>query len=338
MKRVVLASRPKEKVENDNFRVEDAKPPTITGKNQVLLKTLYLSADPYLKGKMDASSEYTSRFEIGKPISAGGVGEVVQSTSSDYQKGDLLYFMEYPWQTMALFDEEQLKQATKVTDLEHPSYALSALGMPGLTAYFGLTDICKPKEGETVLVTAAAGAVGSMVGQIAKILGCKVVGVAGTDKMKALQDLGFDACVDYKKGNLSEAIKKVCPQKIDCFYDNVGGDVMDAVFENLNIHARVAICGAISQYGGKNSTGSRLNMVILQRSVLVKGFIVFREYGSRFEEGMKAMKEWLKQGKLKINETSEYGIENAPRALINLFEGKNIGKQIIVLKETPSTR
>jgi NADPH-dependent curcumin reductase CurA len=339
MKRVVLASRPKQNASVDNFRIEDAKQPSISGNNQILLKTLFLSADPYMKGRMDGTSEYIEAFEVGKPITGGGVGEVLESTSPKFKQGDLVYSLEYPWQTLALFDEQKQKDLKKVTDLEHPSYALSVLGMPGITAYFGFTDICKPKEGQTVLVTGAAGAVGSMVGQIAKILGCKVVGVAGSeDKLKELKELGFDGAVNYKKGNLVDAIKKACPQGIDCFFDNVGGPVMDATFESLNVGSRVALCGAISQYSGENLTGKRLNWTIIQRGILVKGFVVFREYGSRFDEGMKAMEGWLKQGKLKINETSENGIENAPRALINIFEGKNVGKQIVTLAEAPTSR
>lgn len=290
---------------------------------------------------MNDEETYVSPFKLNEPLTGGAVGKVQKSTSSDFQQGDLVYSFEYPWQSYALFEGDKIKELKKLDKifLKHPSYALSVLGMPGMTAYWGLTDICKPKKGETLVVTGAGGAVGSMVGQIGKIYGCHVVGIAGSDeKLSEMKKLGFDEGINYKKegDKLKEAIERFCPDGVDCFFDNVGGPIMDAVMENLNNGARVAICGAISQYHGDNLTGKRYNWFMAQKSILMKGFIVFNDYKDKYDEGMDQMAKWLNAGKLKINETCEQGIENAPKALLNLFEGKNVGKQIINLDASSS--
>jgi len=191
------------------------------------------------------------------------------------------------------------------------------------------------------VVTAAAGAVGSMVGQIAKILGARVVGIAGDDqKLKKLKEWGFDETVNYKKAGdkLKDELSKLCPKKVDGFYDNVGGPIMDAVMDNMGVHGRVCLCGAISQYHGENQTGPRMNMIILQQGLTVKGFIVFRDYGDRAEEGMKQMQEWLNQGKIKIEETVVNSIENLPKAFVELFEGKNLGKMVVAVSKSESAQ
>jgi NADPH-dependent curcumin reductase CurA len=332
MKKILLVSRPKEEPQLENFKVVEDKVPPSSG-NDVLVKTLYLSVDPYMRGRMNEEESYVPPFKLNDVVYGGGIGQVQESKNSEFSKGDLVFSVfDFPWQDYARFSGENLKNLKKLDKgIEHPSYALSVLGMPGLTAYFGFTDICQPKEGETLLVTGAAGAVGSLVGQIGKILGCKAIGIAGSqEKIKTLKDLGFDDAIDYKKEqNLSEAIKRACPKGIDCFYDNVGGPVMDAVMEILNLHAKVAFCGAISQYTGKNQTGPRHNWLMITKGISAKGFIIFRDYGNRFDEGLKQMEKWLKEGKLKMNETTVEGIENTPQAFVDLFSGKNVGKMVV---------
>jgi len=335
--KVIFVSRPKGEPTEDNFKVVQDEAPKISGQNQLLTRTLYLSVDPYMRGRMNESgTSYISAWQLNDVPTGGGVGEVLESNASDIKKGDLVYSMSYPFQTIALLNLDKQDVEVLPKDLKHPSYALSVLGMPGITAYCGFTDICKPKEGETVVVTAAAGAVGSIVGQIGKILGCRVIGIAGSsDKIKAIKELGFDEGINYKehKEDLSKTIEKLCPKGVNCFYDNVGGPVMDAVMENLAIHARMAICGAISQYHGQNSTGPRHNVTILSKSLLVKGFIVFRDYAQKKDEAIKQLKEWLQQNKIKMHETNVDGIENLPKAFVNLFKGENVGKMIVTVNK-----
>jgi len=331
----VLNSRPKQeeepKLDNFKFIEEDLSP---LPDNGILVKTIFLSVDPYMRGRMNDEKSYVSPFQLNEVIVGGGVGQIMESNNSEYPVGNLVYSFEYPWKTLVQFEGENLKKLEKLDiEIDHPSYALSILGMPGMTAYFGLTEICQPKKGEVVLVTGAAGAVGSLVGQIAKIIGCKVIGIAGSDeKIKKLKELGFDEAINYKDcDNLSEAIKKACPDGIDCFYDNVGGPTMDIVIDNLNIGARITLCGAISQYNGKNMTGPRKNWTMITKGIKAQGFIVFREFQNRYHEGFKQMGQWLKEGKLKMEETSVDGFENAPQGFVDLFSGKNIGKMIITV-------
>jgi len=330
----VLASRPQAEPQLSNFKLVDEKLPPL--KDGILVKTLYLSVDPYMRGRMNEDSFYIEPFKLGEVLNGDGVGQVLDSTTDRFSKGDIVFGF-FPWQELVMFQGDNLKELKKWDkSIDHPSYALSILGMPGMTAYFGLTEICKPLKGETVLVTAASGAVGSMVGQIAKILGCKVIGIAGSqEKIKKIKEYGFEEGLDYKKegDNLKEAIKKAVPQGIDCFYDNVGGPVMDAVFENLNIYARVAFCGAISQYNGQNPQGPRHNWLMTTHSITARGFIVFRDFLHKYDEGIKQMSQWLKEGKIKLDETVVEGFEKAPDAFIDLFHGQNFGKQIVLVSK-----
>jgi len=339
---VIFAKRPEGKPTVNCFKIEEVDPPKLQGKG-VLCKTTYLSVDPYMRGRMDAKPPaYISAWELGKVPEGGGVGVVIESNVDKFQKGDLVYSFTYPFQEIAFLNEEQLKEASKLDKkLKNPSYALSILGMPGMTAYFGTTDILHPKKGETLVVTAAAGAVGSMVGQISKILGARVVGIAGdNNKLKKIKEWGFDETINYKEAGdkLKDEIAKLCPKKVDCFYDNVGGPVMDAVMDNMGIHGRVCICGAISQYSGENQVGPRMNTIILQMSLTVKGFIVMRDYGDRYSEGMKKMQEWMNEGKIKIEETKVDGIDKLPQAFVDLFEGKNVGKMVVNVSQFQSAQ
>jgi len=335
--KVILVSRPKGEPTEDNFKVIQDEAPKISGQNQLLARTLYLSVDPYMRERMkESGASFASAWKLNDVPTGGAVGEVLESNSSDIKKGDLIYSESYPFQTIALLNLDKQDVEVLPKDLKHPSYALSILGMPGMTAYCGFTDICKPKEGETVVITAAAGAVGSTVGQIGKLLGCRVIGITGSsEKLKTIKELGFDEGINYKehKEDLSKTIEKLCPKGVDCFYDNVGGPIMDAVMENLALHARVAICGAISQYHGQHIIGPRHNEIILSKSALVKGFVVLRDYAQKKDEAMKQLKEWLQQNKIKMHETNVDGIENLPKAFVNLFRGENVGKMIVTINK-----
>ncbi|MNZ96860.1 putative NADP-dependent oxidoreductase YfmJ [compost metagenome] len=278
---------------------------------------------------MSDAKSYAEPYEVNKPIYGGVVAIVEESNSSTFTKGDtVLGFL--PWSTRIVAQAKDLKKVD--TSLAPGSYYLGILGMPGLTAFFGLMDIGKPKAGETVVVSGAAGAVGILVGQIAKIQGCRVVGIAGgQDKVNMLKnDFGFDAAIDYKSAtDLKSAIAEAAPNGVDIYFDNVGGEISDAVIQNLNFHARIPLCGQIALY---NSTevplGPRIQPFLLTRSVLMQGFIV-ANYSSRFKEGIVQLAEWVKAGKLKYTETIVDGFDQLPSALLGLFSGNNTGKMIV---------
>ena len=294
---------------------------------QVLVRTHFLTVDPYMRGRMNEGPSYVEPFALGKPLTGGVVGKVEESKSGQFKTGEFVYgFMD--WADYNVVDEKQLqKLAPQQTPI---STALGILGMPGMTAYFGLLDIGQPKKGETVVVSGAAGAVGSAVGQIAKIKGCRVVGIAGgQNKVNYLKELGFDAAIDYKKGDLAESLKQACPQGVDVYFDNVGGDTTDQVLKLINTYARMVICGQISMYNlGEPDIGPRKWWLLLTRRVMAKGFIV-SDYSPRYPEGLAQMSQWIKEGKLKYRESMVDGLENAPKAFLGLFKGENIGKQLV---------
>lgn len=326
-RQVILQARPKGMPDISNFSIKEAHLPK-PQEGEVLVRSLYFSVDPYMRGRMNDGASYIAPFEIGQPLTGGVVGRVEESCFPELKEGDIVQGM------LELSDFSLAKGAAlqKLNpDLAPISTALGVLGMPGMTAYFGLLDIGKPVEGETVVVSGAAGAVGMLVGQIAKIKGCHVVGIAGSDeKVKYLvEELKFDAAINYKNSDYAEALKNACPRGVDIYFDNVGGDITDQVLKQINSHARIVICGQISMYNlDKPDVGPRNWFRLLTKSALAKGFIIF-EYHSRFSEGIEEMANWLKSGKLKYHETVVEGLENTPKAFLGLFTGENIGKQIV---------
>ncbi|HZV82524.1 MAG TPA: NADP-dependent oxidoreductase [Geobacteraceae bacterium] len=332
-RRIVLNSRPIGAPTGGNFRLEKVDVP-MPSDGQVLLRTLYLSLDPYMRGRMSDAASYAAPMAIGDVMVGGTVSRVEASRHEDYQPGDLV--LGYSgWQDYALSDGTNL---TRLDDrIAHPSLALGVLGMPGFTAYMGLLDIGRPKEGDTVVVAAASGAVGSVVGQVAKLLkGCRVVGIAGGDEKCrfVVEELGFDACIDRRRANLPLHLSAACPKGIDVYFESVGGAVFDAVLPLLNVGARVPLCGLVAQY---NDTGlpqgpDRLGLLtrtLLTRRIKMQGFIIFEDYANRFGEFYQQMSAWLVEGRIRYREDIVDGLENAPAAFIGLLEGKNFGKLIV---------
>jgi leukotriene B4 12-hydroxydehydrogenase/15-oxo-prostaglandin 13-reductase len=327
-RRVLLASRPTGWVSESNFRIEEAPMPSPKD-GEVLVKNLWLSLDPYMRGRMNDGKSYAAKQELGEVMIGGTVGEVVESKNPKFAKGDQVLGM-LGWQQYGLSDGRGLN---KVDASRVPLSAyLGVLGMPGVTAWVGLLDICQPKASETVVVSAASGAVGSVVGQIAKIKGCRAVGIAG-GKQKCdyvVKELGFDACVDYKGGKLNDDLKAAAPDGIDCYFENVGGEILDAVLRRMNAFSRIAVCGLISQYNATEPYGVKTFQSILTNRIKVQGFIV----SDRLELWAKALADlsgWVAAGRIKYRETVTEGLENAPKAFIGLLKGENFGKQLVRL-------
>ncbi len=295
---------------------------------EVLLKTAYVSVDPYLRGRMNEGKSYTAGFNLGDPMKSGIVAEVIESKNPDFKAGDFVA-ARLDW------SEYQISNGEGLLKVDPNAAPLSAyqgiLGMPGLTAYLGLMEIGQPKSGETLVVSGAAGAVGSVVGQIGKILGCRVVGIAGSDEKTEMlkSEFGFDEAINYKTANVRNAISNACPKGVDVYFDNVGGEISDAVLMNINKFSRIIICGNISQYNATRlQTGPRLQGILLVNSALMKGFIV-NDFAAKFTEAMKQLTQWLQQGKLQNKETIVEGFENIPQAFFGLFEGTNVGKMMV---------
>eukprot|EP01066_Platyproteum_vivax_P007624 Platyproteum_vivax@DN3022_c0_g1_i1.p1 len=331
-RQIVLASRPFGAPTNKNFRTVQTDIPSPQA-GEVLLRTVYLSLDPYMRGRMSDAKSYADSVSIDDVMVGGSVCRVEQSNNDNFQKGDWVVAFG-GWQDYSISDGVNLLKLD--TNMSKPSYALGILGMPGLTAYMGLLDIGQPKAGETVVVAAATGAVGSLVGQIAKIKGCKVVGIAGgEEKCKyALETLGFDACLDHYSEDLAEQLAEICNEGIDVYFENVGGKVFDAVLPLLNPASRVPLCGLISQYNATELPSGPDRMSALMGALLVKrvrmqGFIVFHDYSHRYGEFSSAMTEWLIKGKIKYREHLVEGLEVAVPSFIGLLEGKNFGKLVV---------
>ena len=339
-RRIVLQSRPVGAPTTDNFRLEET-PVAAPESGQVLLRTLYLSLDPYMRGRMSDGPSYAAPVAIGGVMVGSTVSRVEASAHAGFEPGDLV--LGYSgWQHYALSDGTDLAKLD--ASMAHPSMALGALGMPAFTAYMGLLDIGQPKAGETVVVAAASGAVGSVVGQIARLEGCRVVGIAGgDDKCRyVVSELGFDACIDRRGADFPVRLAMACPKGIDVYFENVGGAVFDAVLPLLNPRARVPLCGLIAHY---NDTGpapgpDRLGLLtrtLLARRIRMQGFIIFDDYGPRFGEFRSAMSAWLAQDKIKFREQVVDGLEYAPMAFIGMLEGQNFGKLVIrVPNDQPS--
>lgn len=337
-RRIVLNARPHGAPTATDFRLETGPVPQ-PDVGQVLLRTLYLSLDPYMRGRMSDGPSYAPPVAIGAVMCGGTVSRVEASRHNDFKVGERV--LGYTgWQDYALSDGTGL--TTLYPEDPHASRALGVLGMPGFTAYMGLLDIGRPVAGETVVVAAASGAVGSVVGQIAKIKGCTVIGIAGgEDKCRyAVDTLGLDLCVDHHADDLPARLATACPKGIDVYFESVGGAVFDAVLPLLNTQARVPVCGLIAQYNQvDNATASppgpdRLGLLmgtLLRKRIKMQGFIVFDDYAPRWSEFAGAMNEWVLEGKVKVREDIVFGLENAPEALIGLLQGRNFGKLVIQL-------
>jgi NADPH-dependent curcumin reductase CurA len=325
-RRVVLASRPSGPVSEANFRMEDAPLPQ-PAEGEALVKNLWLSLDPYMRGRMSDAKSYVKGVDIGEVMVGQTVGEVLESRHSRLKAGDKV-LTQLGWQLYGV-----TREATKVDDARAPlSYYLGILGMPGMTAYFGLKEIGQPKPGETVLVSAASGAVGSVVGQLAKIWGASAVGIAGGRQKSdyVMRELAFDACVDHKAANLGEALKQACPAGIDVYFDNVGGKILDTVLTQMNLFSRVVVCGTISDYNSTEPYGIRNWRMVLVNRIRLQGMIVF-DWKDRYGEALKALSGYFAAGRLKYRESVVEGLENAPRGLIGLLSGQNFGKQLVKL-------
>jgi NADPH-dependent curcumin reductase CurA len=329
-RKIVLAARPVGYPKESDFKLIEESVRSLD-QGELLIRIIYLSLDPYMRGMMNENKSYIAPLRIDDPMAGGTVGKVLQSNNPGFVKGDIVEGM-LGWQEYAISDGNGLRKIDpKIAPI---STALGVLGMPGLTGYFGLLDIAKPEPGETVMISGAAGAVGSVAGQIAKIKGCRVVGTAGTDaKINYLVgELGLDAAFNYRSiENYYEALREICPDGINIYFDNVGGTFTDAVVRLLVPRARVVVCGQISQYNlEKPELGPRLLPYLLVRQARAEGFLVF-QFADRYAEALGQLTQWLQAGRLKYREDIVDGIENAPRAFIGMLHGRNMGKQLVKL-------
>ncbi|CAH6800998.1 NADPH-dependent curcumin/dihydrocurcumin reductase [Vibrio chagasii] len=335
-RRIVLASRPVGAPTQDNFRLETVAAPKIND-GEMLLRSVYLSLDPYMRGRMSDAKSYADPVAIDEVMVGATVCQVEASNNSNYEVGE--WVLAYTgWQDYGVSNGEGLIKLGKAPT--HPSYALGIMGMPGFTAYMGLLDIGQPKEGDTLVVAAATGPVGATVGQIGKLKGCRVIGVAGGQEkcQYAKEVLGFDECIDHKADDFAEQLAKACDNGIDVYFENVGGKVFDAVMPLLNTGARIPVCGLISQYNATSLPEGPDRMSSLMGTLLVKrikmqGFIIFDDYAHRYNEFATQMTEWLSQGKMHYREHLIEGLDEAPQAFMGLLEGQNFGKLVIKTNE-----
>lgn len=330
-RRIVMAARPQGAPAPQDFRLEETPVPA-PAEGQVLLRTVYLSLDPYMRGRMSDRPSYAPPLALGELMVGGTVSRVVASRHPKFREGDLVSGTA-GWQDYALSDGQDL---TPLGDTGHPSYALSVLGMPGFTAYHGLLNIGEPKPGETVVVASASGAVGAVVGQIAKLKGARAVGIAGgADKCRyVVEELGFDACLDRHDPRFAQQLAAACPNGVDVYFENVGGAVFDAVLPLLNIGARVPVCGIVAHYNDKELPPGPNRLPLLMNTLLYKriraqGFIILDHYADGFAPFYRDMSAWVAEGKVKLREDIVDGLENAPAALIGLLEGNNFGKVVV---------
>lgn len=327
-KTIQLKNRPKGKPALNDFQfVEEEKPSPKNG--EILLKTKYISVDPYLRGRMRDEESYIEPFKLNEPVESGIIAEVIESKNANFSKGDYVNGM-LKWKEYQTSSGTGLNKVNK--ELAPLTAFLGVLGLTGITAYLGLEKIGQLKKGETLLVSGASGAVGSVAGQIGKIKGCRVVGIAGTDeKIAKIKDkFGFDEGFNYRStADLKKAIAKACPNGVDVYFDNVGGEILDAAMANMNKYGRVINCGAISLYNKTEMpTGPRHEGLLIKKSILMQGFTV-RDYVKDFGPAIKHLTSWFNEGKITYSETIIEGFENVPQAFIDLFEGKNEGKMIV---------
>ena len=328
-RQITLAARPEGVPKESDFKlVERPLPPLRAG--TFLVRTDFFSVDPYMRVRISNES-YAEATNIGEVMLGGAVGRVVESKHPDYHPGDAVAG-DWGWQEYAVSDGQGLQRPD--ASIAPISTALGVLGMPGMTAYFGLLEIGRPKEGETVFISAAAGAVGSLVGQIARIKGCRVFGSTGSDEKVAylVKELRFDGVFNYKEvRDYAAKLEELCPNGLDIYFDNVGGPVSDAVFGSINVGARIVVCGQISQYNNRTmARGPRVLFRLVTQRARAEGFMVY-QFADRFPEGVRQMAQWIREGRITYRETITDGIENAPKAFIGLFTGQNIGKQLVRL-------
>lgn len=329
---LVLAERPHGAPNERTFRLEEQNIPTPAA-GQMLIRSVFISLDPYMRGRISDAKSYAASVEIGQTMVGGAVGRVVSSNLPGFAEGDWVLSMS-GWQDYALSDGVGVSNMGQ--NPSHPSYALGVLGMPGFTGYMGLLDIGQPKAGETVVVASATGPVGATVGQVAKIKGCRAVGIAGgPEKCRfAVEELGFDACIDHYADDFAAQLKAACPAGIDVYFENVGGKVFDAVMPLLNTRARIPLCGLIAQYNATSLPEGPDRLPLLTRTMLtkrltVRGFIIFDDYGQHYPTFLKEMSAWVAEGKVKYREHLVEGLETAPQAFVDLLEGRNFGKMVV---------
>ncbi|HET7088794.1 MAG TPA: NADP-dependent oxidoreductase [Anaerolineae bacterium] len=325
---ILLAHRPTGAPQTSDFRWVETAVPEI-GDGQFLVRSHYLSLDPYMRGRMSEAKSYAKPVELGEVMIGGAVGQVVTSRHPKFKAGDMVVG-NFGWQLYAVSDGAGVR---KITDRNLPLSAyLGVVGMPGVTAYVGLLDIGQPKSGETVVVSAAGGAVGGVVGQIARIHGCRTVGIAGgPEKCRyVVEELGFDACVDYKTGRLWEDVKEATPQGIDVYFDNVGGEILDTILRRMNPFGRIPLCGVISQYNATQPYGVKNTRSLLINRIKLQGFLIF-DHSARWPVVIKELAQWVSEGKIKYRETVAEGLRSAPEAFIGMLAGKNLGKQLVKL-------
>ena len=330
-----LAARPVGLPKPQDWSFDSSPIPELSD-GEMLVKVQYLSLDPAMRGWMNEGKSYIRPVAIGEVMRAGGAGTVIASRSPKFQVGDTVCGGTGVQQYWAGAADDKTAAFYKVDTNKAPlPKYLNALGMPGMTAYFGLLEVGLPKAGETVVVSGAAGAVGQTVGQVAKHKGCRVVGIAGGPEKCAfvVNELGFDACIDYKNDSLKDGLKTHCPSGVDIYFDNVGGEILDAVLTRINLRARIIICGAISQYNNTTPVKGPANYLsLLVNRARMEGIVVF-DYADRYQVGVTQMAQWMQEGSFKTREDIVHGLENFPDALLMLFEGKNFGKLILEVSE-----
>ena len=330
-----LAARPVGMPKPQDWAFDSAPVPQLAD-GEILVKVQYLSLDPAMRGWMNEGKSYIRPVAIGEVMRAGGAGIVIASRSTKFEVGDTVCGGTGVQQYWAGPADDRTAAFYKVDPAAAPlPKYLNALGMPGMTAYFGLLEVGQPKAGETVVVSGAAGAVGQTVGQVAKHKGCRVVGIAGgKDKCDfVVNELGFDACIDYKNDSLKDGLKTHCPAGVDIYFDNVGGEILDTVLTRINLKARIIICGAISQYNNTTPVKGPANYLsLLVNRARMEGIVVF-DYADRYQTGVKQMAQWMREGTFKTREDIVQGLEKFPEALLMLFDGKNFGKLILQVAE-----
>lgn len=332
-KRIVLASRPVGMPKESDFRLEEAPIPE-PGPGQILVRNIYMSLDPYMRGRMNDAPNYAPPVGIGEVMVGGGVGEVMISNHPSWKVGQIVEG-NFGWQHYAIPTYARLRRVDPT--IAPISTANGVLGMPGMTAYFGLLDVGQPEPGDTVVVSAASGAVGAVVGQIAKIAGCRVVGIVGGPAKRdyILSELGFDGAIDYRSEDLDEALARECPRGVDVYFENVGGAIYDAITRHLALGARIAVCGRIAEYNAAEADLVPRNYrFFIAKRARMQGFLVYDFY-HKWPEALDRMARWIREGRMKYREDMVEGLENAPRAFLRLFSGENFGKLLVKVCEEP---